>query len=163
MKSKLHIWILCFILALLLAGCSADKNSAGKDLQRLSLIEVYSSDGKLINSIEDVDTLYQFENLDYIDIPEDTASEQTELENMIVELSPLYTIISYKTPAAIYGSETLEKLTEITVYDNSNIIKEQVDPENIKGVSIPEEYLSFYFTVSEEDKTFLLSLATFDN
>ena len=144
-------------------GCNADKNSVEKDLQRLSLIEAYSSDGKLINSIEDIDALCQFENLDYIDISEDTASEQTELENMIGELSPLYTIISYKTPAAIYGSETLEKLTEITIYDNSNIIKEQVEPENIKGGSIPEEYLSFYFTISEEDKTFLLSLAAFDN
>ena len=82
---------------------------------------------------------------------------------MIGELSPLYTIISYKTPAAIYGNETLEKLTEITVYDNSNIIKEQVEPENIKGVAISEEYLSFYFTISKEDKTFLLSLATSDN
>lgn len=163
MKNKLHIWIFCFVLVLLLVGCNADKNSAEKDLQRLSLIEVYSSDGKLINSIEDIDTLYQFENLEYIDITEDTTSEQTELENMIGELSPLYTIISYKTPAAIYGNETLEKLTEITVYDNSNIIKEQVEPENIKGVAISEEYLLFYFTISEEDKTFLLSLATSDN
>ena len=163
MKNKLHIWIFCFVLVLLLVGCNADKNSAEKDLQRLSLIEVYSSDGKLINSVEDIDTLYQFENLEYIDITEDTTSEQTELENMIGELSPLYTIISYKTPAAIYGNETLEKLTEITVYDNSNIIKEQVEPENIKGVAISEEYLSFYFTISEEDKTFLLSLATSDN
>ena len=145
MKRKSHLWILCFVLALLLMGCSAGKNSSGQDLQRLSLIEVYSSDGKLITSIEDADTLYQFENLDYIDIPSDTVSEQTELENMIGELSPLYTIISYKTPAAIYGSETLEKLTEITIYNNSDIIKEQIDPENIKGGSISEEYLSFYF------------------
>ena len=96
MKNKLHIWIFCFVLVLLLVGCNADKNSAEKDLQRLSLIEVYSSDGKLINSIEDIDTLYQFENLEYIDITEDTTSEQTELENMIGELSPLYTIITVK-------------------------------------------------------------------
>ncbi len=51
---------------------------------------------------------------------------------------------------------------EITVYENSNIIKEQISPDNIKGTSVPEEYLTFYGTVSEEDREFLLSLGEVD-
>lgn len=163
MKRKLYILTLCSVIILLLIGCNADKNTPEKDSQQLSLIQIYSNDGKLINSIEDVDILYQFSHLGYTDFSADTDSEQTELENMTEELSALYTIISYKTPVAIYGDETLEKLTEITMYENSNIIKEQVEPENIKGLAIPEEYLIFYYTVSEDDKTFLLSLAEFGN
>lgn len=163
MRRKLYFLALCSITILLLSGCNADKNSPEKDSRQLSLIQIYSSEGELINSIEDVDVLYQFSHLDYTDISANTDSEQTELKNMTKELSALYTIISYKTPAAIYSDETLEKLTEITVYENSNIMKEQVAPENIKGMSISEEYLIFYYTVSEDDKTFLLSLAEFDN
>ena len=58
---------LCFLLSLLLTGCNTEKDTTEKDLQRLSMIEVYSSDGELVNVIEDTDILYQFNNLDYTD------------------------------------------------------------------------------------------------
>ena len=72
-------------------------------------------------------------------------------------------IISYKSSAALHSDGTLEKLMETTIYENSNIIKEQVEPDNIKGLSIPKEYLTFYISISKEDKDFLLSLAEFNN
>lgn len=163
MTRIISVMAVCFLLPLLLAGCNAGKANAEKDLQRLALIEVYSSKGELVNTLEDPDILYQFNNLNYIDSPADADLEQTEFENRTDDLSVLYTIISYKSPAALYKAEALEKLTEITVYENSNIIKEQIEPDNIKGVSISKDYLTFYFKVSEEDKNFLLSLAEFNS
>lgn len=160
---KKYIMALCFLLSLLLTGCNTEKDTTEKDLQRLSMIEVYSSDGELVNVIEDTDILYQFNNLDYTDISTDTDFSQTELENVTEDLSVLYTIISYKSSAALHSGGTLEKLMETTIYENSNIIKEQVEPDNIKGLSIPKEYLTFYISISEEDKDFLLSLSEFNN
>ena len=92
----------------------------------------------------------------------DKKMNRTELKNAAEGLSTLYTIISYKSSAAVLNSGTLEKLMETTIYESSNIIKEQVAPGNIKGISIPEDYLSFYISVSEEDMDFLLSLAEFN-
>ena len=74
----------------------------------------------------------------------------------------LYTIVSYKEPAAVYNNGALEKLMEITVYEDSNIIREQVVQESIKGDYIPEEYLIFYSMVSDENKNFILSLTEFN-
>lgn len=155
---KIHIAMLCIIALLLLSGCNADK----KDLQGLSLIEVYSSNGELLNEIRDENTLYQFNNLDYISNLDD-ESEQSELKSSTDDCPVLYTIVSYKTPAAIFGDKSLEKLTEITLYENSNVIKEQIAPENIKAAPIPEEFLTFYTTALEDDKNFLLSLVETDN
>lgn len=73
------------------------------------------------------------------------------------DLNELCTIISYKTPVAAYHDGSLEKLMELTVYEDSNIIKEQIVPETIKGY-VPELFLGFYVTVSDEDKNFILSL-----
>lgn len=53
----------------------------------------------------------------------------------------------------------MKKGTEITVYEDSDIIKEQIMPEEVKSADVPEEYLTFYMEVSKEDKEFLLSLA----
>ena len=154
---KKYIMALGFLLSLFLTSCNTEK-----DLQRLSMIEVYQSDGELVNVIKDTDILYQFNNLDYTDISADTDSSQNELEIVTEDLSVLCTIISYKSSAALHSGKTLEKLMETTIYENSNIIKEQVEPDNIKGRSIPEEYLTFYITISKEDKDFLLSLAEFN-
>ena len=97
--------------------------------------------------------LSQFNSLSYTD------SEGDELASEAGNLTELYTIISYKTPVAVYNDGTLEKLMELTVYEDSNIIKEQIAPESIKGAYVPEEFLVFYSMVSDEDKEFILSLA----
>ena len=60
---------------------------------------------------------------------------------------------------AAYNDGNPEKLMELTVYEDSNIIKEQIAPETIRGGYVAEEFLTFYTTVSDEDKNFILSLA----
>ena len=161
MKKILYFLVAGILSAITMAGCGADRNSAGEDLQRLAQIEIYSGDGNLINTVADEDVLKQFSSLNFTDIASDTDSEQDALESNAEELTVLYTIISYKAPVAVHNDGTPEKLTEITVYEESNIIREQVAPESIKGGYISEEYLTFYSIVSDEDKNFLLSLAEF--
>lgn len=159
MKNIILFILMGILITVGLAGCSADRGDRGKDLQGLSQIEVYSSDGHLVNTILDEEILSQFNDLNYTDIPSDTDEEMDALESKIEDLNVICTIISYKTPVAAYNDGSLEKLMELTVYEDSNIIKEQIAPETIKGGYVPEEFLVFYVTVSDEDKNFILSLA----
>ena len=158
MKNKFLLILMCILTIIGLAGCGVGPDDRGKDLQGLSQIEVYSSDGHLINTILDEEILSQFNDLNYTDIPSDTDEEMDTLESKIEDLNVICTIISYKTPVAAYNDGSLEKLMELTVYEDSNIIKEQIAPETIKGGYVPEEILTFYVTVSDEDKNFILSL-----
>lgn len=123
---KKQIWILAFLIFITFcfSGCSQNDSSYSKeDLQRLTQLEVYKSDGTLLSTITDTDILYQFNNtLNDIELPE-YVSENKETETM-KDLVPSYIIISYKTPASIITNGELEKSTELTLFDNSNIIKE---------------------------------------
>ena len=158
MKNIILFILLGILTTIGLAGCGADRGNRGKDLQGLSQIEVYSSDGHLINTILDEEILSQFNDLNYTDIPSDTDEEMDTLESKIEDLNVICTIISYKTPVAAYNDGSLEKLMELTVYEDSNIIKEQIASETIKGGYVPKEFLTFYVTVSDEDKNFILLL-----
>lgn len=158
MKNIILLILMGILAAIGLAGCGEDRGDRGKDLQGLSQIEVYSSDGHLVNTILDEEILSQFNDLDYTDISSDTDAEMDALESKIGDLNVICTVISYKTPVAANHDGSLEKLMELTVYEDSNIIKEQIAPETIKGGYVPEEFLTFYVTVSDEDKNFILSL-----
>ncbi len=158
MKKTICLLLSFTALFMILIGCSASQNNEDNNSQQLAQLEVYSSDGNLINTIVNKDTLEQFNKLNYTYIPSDLDSEQSELENKIDNLNKLYTIISYKEPVAIINNGSLEKLVEITIYEDSNIIKEQVAAENVKVAPISEKYLTFYMTISDEDKNFILSL-----
>ena len=46
----------------------------------------------------------------------------------------------------------------ITLYENSNIIKMTVSNESIKSFSLPENFLTFYYNISNEELQFLISL-----
>lgn len=158
MKNIILFILLGILTAIGLAGCGVDRDDRGNDLQGLSQIEVYSSDGHLVNTILDEEILSQFHDLDYTDISSETDAKMDALESAVGDLNVICTIISYKTPVAAYHDESLEKLMELTVYEDSNIIKEQIAPETIKGGYVPEEFLTFYVTMSDEDINFILSL-----
>ncbi len=158
MKNIVLLILMGILAAIGLAGCGEDRGDRGKDLQGLSQIEVYSSDGHLVNTILDEEILSQFNDLDYTDMSSDTDAEMDALESKIGDLNVICTVISYKTPVAANHDGSLEKLMELTVYEDSNIIKEQIAQETIKGGYVPEEFLTFYVTISDEDKKFILSL-----
>lgn len=75
-----------------------------------------------------------------MDIPSDTDAEMDALESTIGGLKVIYTIISYKIPVAACNDGNLEKLMELTVYEDSNIIKEQIALETIKGNMFPKSF-----------------------
>ena len=158
MKKVLGFILAVILSAISLAGCGAGRNAGREDVQRLSQVEVYSADGNLLGTVTDEDTLRRFSGLDYTDISSDTDAEMDILESKTGDLKVLYTIISYKASVAVDNDGNSEKLMELTVYEDSNIIKEQIAPETIKGGYVAEEFLTFYTTVSDEDKEFILSL-----
>ena len=96
--------------------------------------------------------------LDDMNISSDTDVEMDALEHTVGDLDEICTIISYKTPVAAWHDGRLEKWMELTVYEDSNIIKEQIAPETIKGGYFSEDFLTFYVMVSDEYKAFILSL-----
>lgn len=158
--------VICFLLvsilsAVALTGCGARRNDDDGNVQELAQIEIYANDGRLINTISDKDILHRFSGLSYTDIPVED-SEQEELASAVGSLTEVYTIVIYKAPVAVYNNGTLEKLMELTIYEDSNIVKEQFASESIKMLMIPEKFLVFYSMVSDEEKDFMLSLTEFD-
>ena len=158
--------VICFLLAgilsaMALAGCGTEQGDDKGNVQELAQIEIYADDGRLINTISDEDILRRFSSLSYTDIPVED-SEQDELASAVGNLTEVYTIVIYKAPVAVYNDGMLEKLMEMTIYEDSNIVKEQIAPESIKMYRISEEFLVFYSTVSDEEKDFMLSLAEFN-
>ena len=158
MKNIILLVLMGILTTMGLSDCGVDRGDRGKDLQRLSKIEVYTSDGQLVNTILDEEILGRFYDLDDMNISSDTDVEMDALQHTVGDLDELCTIISYKTPVAAWHDGSLEKWMELTVYEDSNIIKEQIAPETIKGGYVSEEFLTFYVMVSDEDKAFILSL-----
>ena len=75
--------------------------------------------------------------------------------------------ISMKSPDMSYKeleklekqiAKELEENNTITLYENTNIIKITVAEESIKAFSIPKEFLTFYYELSEEEMSFCRSL-----
>ena len=70
-----------------------------------------------------------------------------------------YYLTAYKYPAARFGAKELEENNTITLYEGTNIIKMTVADGVIKGFSVPEEFLTFYYEMPEEEMEFFRSLA----
>lgn len=147
------------LFIILLTGCSAAPDNTDENLQQLAQIEVYADSGNLITTVTDQDALQRFGALNGEDILSGEVSEQSELEKETESLTELYKIIAYKEPVAAVNNGSLEKLIELTVYEDSNIVREQVAQEAVKAFSLPDQFLTFYMSVSDTDKDFLISLA----
>ena len=157
--------VICFLLASILSavaltGCGAGRDDDG-NVQELAQIEIYADDVRLINTISDEDILRRFSSLSFSDISVEDSG-QDELASAVGDLTDVYTIVIYKAPVAVFNNGALEKLMELTIYEDSNIVKEQVAPDDIKMFRMLEEFLVFYSTISDEEKEFMLSLAEFN-
>lgn len=167
MNKKIIMLVVLSLLIMILSGCSNKEYTTGastnnkeytaEDLQRLSRLEVYAADKALINTIENKETLFQFNKL-CID-PMEYTDQQEEIQEKLKEYEPQYIITSYKTPAARYNNGSLEKLFDITVYKDTHMIMMQVSPDTVKNFPVPSEYLTYYYEVSDDVMDFLISLA----
>lgn len=160
-KSYFIISILLVFGLCICAGCSAGQGQkyTREELDNLAEIKIYSAeDHELIKTISDEEQLYQYNQCMLFE-DSDIEERQDELEKDLNEAKEQYDLISYKYPAARFGGKELEENTTITLYENTNIVKMTVAEEAIKSLSIPEEFLTFYYELSEEEINFFRSLA----
>ena len=161
MNKKRFIKLGMFLVMVLCicAGCSMKQKRKYtlEELDNLAQIEIYSAEhDELIKVIDDEEMLYRYNQCvlggSY------SEEEQEELEKSLEGIAEDYYLISYKYPVARFNNGELEKISTITIYEDSNIIKMTVAEESIKAFSIPQEYLTFYYEVSDEDMEFYRSL-----
>ena len=151
--------LLVFILCIC-AGCSAQQGGKYtiEDLDNLAEIKIYSAENnELIKTISDEEQLYQYNQCSLFN-DSDIEERQDELEKDLEGAKEQYYLVSYKYPVARFGEKELEENTTITLYENTNIIKMAVAEESIKAFAIPEEFLTFYYELSEEEINFYHSL-----
>ncbi|SEM71548.1 hypothetical protein [Hydrogenoanaerobacterium saccharovorans] len=162
--SKKIIFIMSLLLITVLGACSIDttkndKEYTSQELQRLCRIEVYSSeDNSLINTIEDSDILFKFNQ--WSSEITGLSGEKNEIKEKLEDSESLYCIAAYKSPAALHKDGELEKNITVTIFKDTNMIKVEISPEAIKSFSVPSEYLTFYEDITDEKMQFLISLAT---
>lgn len=161
MNKKVYIKIsilLVFVLCVC-AGCSTQQGGKYtlEELDNLAEIRIYSAENyELIMTISDEEELYQFNHRLFFD-DSDIIERQDELKKELEGAKEQYYFISYKYPAARFGKKDLEENNTITLYD-TNIIRLTAAGESIKAFYIPEEFLTFYYEISEEDVNFYRSL-----
>lgn len=160
-KSYFIISIMLVVGLCICAGCSAGQGQkyTREELDNLAEIKIYSAeDHELIKTISDEEQLYLYNQCMFFE-DSDIEERQDELEKDLDEAKEQYDLISYKYPVARFGGKELEENTTITLYENTNIVKMTVAEEAIKSLSIPEEFLTFYYELSEEEINFFRSLA----
>lgn len=159
-KSYIIISILLVFGLCICAGCSAQqgKKYTIEDLDNLAEIRIYSAENnELIKTISDEEQLYQYNQCSIFD-DSDIAERQDELKGNLEGANEQYYLIAYKYPVARFGAKKLEENNTITLYEDTHIIKMTVAEESIKAFSIPEEFLTFYYELSEEEISFYHSL-----
>lgn len=157
---KTHILFVFGLCICICAGCSTQQGGKYtiEDLDNLAEIKIYSAENQeLIKTISDEEQLYQYNQCSFLDAS-DIEERQDELEKDLEGAKEQYYLISYKYPVARFGGKELEENTSITLYEDTNIIKMTVAEESIKGISVPEEFLIFYYELSEEEMNFYRSL-----
>ncbi len=164
MNQKSHIKIsvlLMFGLGICIcAGCSAqqEKKYTREDLDNLAEIRIYAAEtDELVKTIQDEEQLYQYNQCSLFEAS-DIEERQDELKQSLEGKKEQYDLVSYKYPAARFGSKELEENSTITLYEDTNIIRLAVSEESIKAFSVPEEFLTFYYEIPEEDMDFYRSL-----
>lgn len=160
-KNYIKIGLMLVLGLCICAGCSAQQGEkyTAEELDNLAEIRIYSAENnELIKTVSDEDQLYQYNQYLLLD-DSDVEERQSELEEKLEGAKEQYDLISYKYPAAHFGEKELEKNTTITLYENTNIIRLTVAEESIKGASVPEEFLVFYYKLSADGIDFYRSLA----
>ena len=143
------------------AGCSArqERKYTAEELDNLAEIKIYSAENnELIKTISDEEQLYQYIQCSLWNDLDVEEERQDEWEKDIEGTEEQYYLVSYKYPVARFGDKELEENTTITLYEDTNIIKMAVAEESIKAFPVPEEFLIFYYEISEEEMNFYRSL-----
>ncbi len=137
---------------------SSDNSDSLDSLDNSDSLDSLDNSDSSDNS-DSLDSSDNSDSLDNPDIKEQNMEEyEEELEKSIEGTEEEYYFVSYKYSVARLGSQELEKNTTITLYADSNVLKMTVSEEAVKGISIPQEFLIFYYEISDEDMAFYRSL-----
>lgn len=159
------------IISVLFCGCGKEERRLREENEKdereytaegsgnLARLEIYSGeDEELLKVIDQKELLDQYDRcLAYEG--QDLDEDQKELKEKAEEKEELFSIVSYKYPAALINDGTLEKNTTVTFYENSNILKVEVSEESIKNMYVSPDLLTFYCEAPEEDMEFYRSLS----
>lgn len=156
-RTYIKIGILLLSGLCICAGCSSqqEKKYTLEELDNLAEIRIYSAkNSELIVTISDEEQLFQYNQMFAAFDNSDIEDRQNELKKSLEGMKEEYYLVSYKYPVARFGDKELEKNNTITLYEDTNIIKMTVAEESIKAFSIPEEFLTFYYLLTEEEMNF---------
>ena len=111
--------------------------------------KIYSAlNNELIKTIDNEKILSEYNNK--LSFYEDYEENQEKLKENIQEQKEQYKLVDYKFPVSKIGNKELEENFTITLYENSNIIKMTASSESIKSFSLSQEFLSFYYSISDK-------------
>ena len=135
------------IFTLLLTGCSHNvPQDAHNDEKKQSRIEVYSAqDDVLLQTIDEQDTVNKLL---------DTSSWET-LESISDDLTPEYILLVYQEKTLLAGQDPSEEreyelIETIITFQDSPYIKEIISNTVIKNTVIPEDVLTFYYSMPDD-------------
>ena len=160
-KTYIKIGVLLVFGLYICAGCSSqqEKKYTLEELDNLAEIKIYSAENnELIETISDEEQLYQYNQCSLFFDSSDIEERQDELKKDLEGTKEQYYLVAYKYPVARFGGKELEENNTITLYENANIIKMTAAEKSIKAFSIPEDFLIFYYELSEEEMGFYRSL-----
>lgn len=160
MKNRIKTVIWIVLVLCICAGCSARQGEkyTREDLDNLAEIRIYAAENQeLIKTVTDEEQLYQYNHCSIFD-GSDIEERQDELKKDLEGVKEQYYLSAYKYPAARFGAKELEENHTITLYEDTNIVKMTVAEESIKAFSLPEEFLTFYYEMSEEEMNFYRTL-----
>lgn len=162
-KGRLLRMAFCMAAGILLTGCgiSSEKTYTREELQSTAKLELYETGSdKLLKTIEDEETLYQYIQASQFSEDAFEAETEKELKETAENVGETYYLVVYKYPAAKFGNKEPEKSYKIVLYQDVNIAKLAVEGTTVKNIALPEELLTFYYEMSEEESSFYKGLVS---
>ena len=138
-----------FIAGLMFATACGANPSADEQIEAATKqckIEVFSAqDDSLLTTIDDEDAVSQF-----------TIKDQWEMvDDLPDDLVPQYQLIVYQQKTLLAGEDPdkereYEAIEYLTTYQDTSYIEEQISPDVVKNIKVPQEFLTQYYLAPDE-------------
>lgn len=155
---------LCMAAGVLLSGCgfSREDGYTRKELENLARLEVYEAGSNtLLKTVEDEETLYRYLQAEVFSgdaFESESEKEPEEIPETPESGDEAYYLVAYKYPAAKFGEQEPKKTYTTVLYRDTDIAKLVVEDESVIHIALPEELLTFYYRMSEDEQNFYESL-----
>lgn len=135
-------------LLLLLAGavmaCTGCAHTAAEE-PKACKVEVYSDGGELLRTIDDQETVGLLTPTeDWLDTEAPQPEPAAQYELVVWQEK---TLLAGEDPE---GEREYEVILNLTLYQDSPLVKAAISPQAVKNMKLPEEMLTDYYTLSDE-------------